>query len=355
MLNLFLFLNKLLILMKNLKILLPLVFICIVIGNILFYTNVYNKQLNFQEKMLFKHADGISNKIEKIGLSFENDVNYILYSSNLLDVFNSNNAELVAKLKIFYSKYPYLITNVLVYDNNQNVFSLYKDKNDNFLSNIYISRNQIGLLVKERLQLTNNVLTYALPMFRNNKLVGNIVVHIDLASFYRFQLEQAYLGGSFWLMVFDNTGNVLFHQNPEVKIQSDLLKSIIGNINNLKSGSNIYSSKNTNSETVKYLSVYSPISFLKCKHGILCNIDIKELNSGFVQKGILSILWNLILFAFIVLYYIKLVKSQSKEEKNLRESEEAIKQILELMPIGIIIINNLNRIISINKALHQES
>ena len=337
--------------MKNFKLFLPIVITCIVIGNALTFFNVYLKEINFQKRIIVAHVDEVSSTIEKIGMNFESDINYILYSSDFKTFFKQDkNIDLVSKLKLFYSKYPMLVTSIKVCDNNSNVFNLYKDKNDNFLTDIYTSREQVLINDKEKVDLTNNEQFISFPFFINNKVYGNIFVNIDLGSYFRLQLGQSSLNRSFGLAIFDASGNLYCNQKSKALYSDQGLRKILMNIAQSSNASDVSISKINKVGSLNILTAYSPMTFMHSKYGITCILNVKELKSSIILNCLISTFWSLLIIGIILFLYIKMVKNKDVEEKKLRESEEVIKQILELMPIGIIIINNLNRIVSINKS-----
>jgi PAS domain S-box-containing protein len=337
--------------MKNLKIILPIVFICVLVGNLYLYLNIYYKQKDFYTSLLFKQTENVSNFIEKNGQTFENDINYILYSENITNLFNPNqNKEIISKLEVFYSKYNSLIASIFVYDNNQNVFSLYKkDKRDNFLNDVYISRKQTQLFPKEKFVSIGSDNFYVIPFFRDSNLVANIQVFVYLKSFFKSQIEPLYFDNKYWQRIVNEIGDDIYSTNNTANIQKLDLEEILNNIKNLKSG-NIYCTISEGEEKNDYLCAFSDFVFLKSRYAIIYAFNVEPIYKQLVKKGIFAILLNLTLLMIIVLYYLKLVKSKSEEEKKVRESEEAFKQIIEMMPIGIIIIDQHKRIKNFNKA-----
>lgn len=336
--------------MKNLKIILPLIFIVVLIGNSYFFIIAFNKQMNLQKDILSKQIDNISNLIEKLGLEFENDINYILYLDNVVKIFNyESNKEVLIKLEIFYSKYPSLITNILIYDNKQDVFSLYKDKRDYFLTDIYISRKQVQLLSKEKTILSNTEQVFVMPVFKNNEVIGNIIINLDLKSFFKKQLEQNDIGELMWQFIIDENGKSIYSPNLYLKLDNKILNDILKRVNDNKKGDLVSELKN-GKLNYKYLIAFDGFLFLKSKFIVLNSLKIGSIVQQFVRNGLWNIVLNISLLIVIVLYYFRMAKSGSDKEKKLRESEEAFKQIIEMMPIGIIIIDNEKRIKNINKA-----
>jgi PAS domain S-box-containing protein len=336
--------------MKNLKILLPTIFVLVLISNIYFFTVTYKRQNNFQKDILLKQVEKISNSIENIGMDFESNINYILYSDNIVNVFKPEYyKEIFIKLEILYSKYPSLITSILIQDNNQNVFSLYKDKTDNFLNDIYISRKQIKLYNKEKTILLNSEQVFIMPVFKNNEVIGNLIINLDLYRFFKKQLESNIVDENLWQMIIDDKGNIIYNPYANLRMNRNMLDTIAGQANDAKKDI-ISSVIERGSSKIKYISSYDYFVFLRTKFAVIANFKNQDILGQFITTGIWAIVINISLLLVIILYYIKMVKSRAVEEKKLRESEEAFKLIIELMPIGIIIIDQGKRIKSLNKA-----
>ncbi len=306
--------------------------------------------MNFHRELLLKQVENLSNSLEKTGLSFENDINFILYSDNVVNIFTPGlDKSIIAKLEVFYAKYPFLITNITVLDDNQNVYSIYKDSKDNFLNDTYVARVQSELLPKEREIITNTDQKYIMPIFRGNKLMGNILITIDLINYFKKTLDQSGISDYQWPSVFDFEGKVFFAPKNSYEGSVNVISNILAK---LKSSNDKSQSTDIEigTQKLKYLCAFSGFQFLKSKYAIAINLKIQHIVRHYIAKGFFATLLNLSLLALIVLYYLKMVKNISVEESKLRESEEAFKQIIEMMPIGIIIIDVYNRVKSLNKA-----
>src|SRR6056297_1950056 len=91
---------------------------------------IYKQQLDFHTDMLLNHTEICGWEIEQSGYDFENEINYIVFSSDLAHFFEDKyDADLkIKKLELFYFKYQKLIKNIKLIDTHKNVFSLFKDK-----------------------------------------------------------------------------------------------------------------------------------------------------------------------------------------------------------------------------------
>ncbi|MBL7111866.1 MAG: hypothetical protein ISS19_07995 [Bacteroidales bacterium] len=74
--------------------------------NTIFYINIYQRQVNFQTELLTQQLRICGNTIETKGLNFENEVNFILFSDDITQLFfDPNIKEIGSKnLELFYLK-----------------------------------------------------------------------------------------------------------------------------------------------------------------------------------------------------------------------------------------------------------
>lgn len=335
--------------MKKL-IILPVIIFVLITGNLYFFYDLYSNLIRFQTKIFQKEVNNLSNIIENNALEFENDINYILYSCKALDVFKTDqNNEIISKLKVYYSKYSSLITNIFIIDDKQNVLNIYKDKRDKFLTARYISRKQIKLYPKEKFLSDITEQTYVLPIFSNNEVIGNVSINFNLYEYLKKLTDISEINDNLSKIVIGDSGNCIYNSLISNKIDQSSLNKNVNQISNLKKSPVLYKIKNGKS-TDKYLIVYDSIIFLKSKLKILYCLNISSITYQFVNKCIWIIILNISLMIIILYYYLKTIKSREEEEQKLRESEEAFKQIIEMMPIGIIITNKESKIKSINNA-----
>jgi PAS domain S-box-containing protein len=335
---------------RNFKILIPVVLALLIGGNYLFISISYKSQLKYNQDLLTKQAEIFTSSVEKSCLDFENDINYILYSDDLIKIFKPDqNADVLVKLKVFYSKYSSLVTNIYVYDQHLNVFSLYRDKKENFLTDIYQSRKQNDLYAKDQIIISENQHLFVTPIFRDNELIGNIIVSVDLINYFKTIFSPIHVGVPIWFTVLNQNGSIFFATINNYSYKESDLTTVNADLQSNKEGC-IIAKINIDLKSLKYLIIYYPFTIFNEKLGILYNYNFEGIKYQMFPIGMLVILFNLIIILVIILYYFKLVQNKDEEENKLRESEEAFKQIIELMPIGIIIINRENKIQSINRA-----
>jgi CheY-like chemotaxis protein/signal transduction histidine kinase len=340
--------------MKNtFYIILCSVFVFIAI-NTIFYFKIYNDQRDFQTKLL-QHQIGIcGNTIEQFGMNFENEVNYILYSENINQLFNDPDIKEKGSknLELFYSKYSRIINNINILGDQKNVYSLILDKKNNFVSDYYESQQQIPLLDRDKLYLENGQYRFAIPIFKENKVHSNIVIGLDFTRYIEYVFETYKFENALWLWTLSD--------KKEIKLSSDNvfipdsldLNFIYDQILEGNDGSLIHKA-NIDGKIVKIISVYYPVRIIRKDFGIIFSLETASFLQPIFFKIIIITIASLLLLAIILFIHFRIIKVKSTETRNLKVSEQLLHKSFDNLPVGLIIVNQDNSIRTINKTAQE--
>ncbi len=337
--------------MKKIYYLLSIVIIIILGVNAYFGYHIYKQQLNFHTDMLSNQAQICSWEIEQSGYEFENEINYIVFSSDIASFFeNENDIEIkVKKLELFYFKYQNLIKNIRIIDNNKNVYSLFKDKTNHFISDYYISQRQRKLIDREDVILNNDgSYTYILPVFKDSKTVINILVKVDIDNYINSVFDNYHLGNTLWQWLVSTNGEIISNNITRDTLFVDEIDHITEDINNSYRGYILHnvSFENTNN---KYLSVYYPIRILTKDMGIVFSLETKIIINTVVTNSIIVGTSTMLILILIIYLFIFYIRKRYKEEKKIKDSLVAMREILESLPIGIMVLGENRVVKSLNK------
>ncbi len=335
--------------MKKFSIIIWIVIILVISVNILFYLDTFRQQQTFQKKILFEQVQNCGSEIEKTGMDFENEINYILFSDDIARLFEQSDYREngLSKLEVFYSKYHDLIKVINIYDQNRNVFSLYKDTHGNFITDYYISHRQKTLLNRENVLNEDNHYLYYLPVFRQDSVVANVEVTLGFTDFFRLEFARYHLDNTEWQwlisdgdVILNNLGGKSLDIKGLKKINQDLQEGYDGIIRH---------TIGIDGHEQKVLSYYYPITLLKKSFGIVfslkSDIPLKALTTRtiFVSAGSFALL---IAAIFI---FLGMLRKKSDNELRLIESHNALQLTIESLPIGIMILDKEKNIRNINK------
>ncbi|MFC2103808.1 response regulator [Bacteroidota bacterium] len=337
--------------MKKFYYLISAIIVIIICVNAYYSYHIYNQQLNFHTDMLSNQAQICGWEIEQSGYEFENEINYIVFSSDIASFFEDQDGiELkVKKLELFYFKYQNLIKNIKIIDNNKNVYSLFKDKTNHFISDYYISQRQQVLVNKEKVSLNNDgSYTYILPVFKDSKTVINILVKTDINNYINSVFENYHLGSTLWQWLLNTDGEIITNNLTHDSISVNKIDRIAEDIKNGYNGSVLHNVSFENSEN-EYLSAYYPMRILTRDLGIVFSLETNIIISSVITTSIIVGASTVIILILIIVLFILFIRKRNKEEDRIRNSLSAMSEILASLPIGIMVLGENKDVKSLNK------
>lgn len=337
--------------MKKFYYLVAFVISIILIVNAYYGYHIYNQQLKFHSDMLKSQSQICGWDIEQSGYEFENEINYIVFSSDMISFFdNPADRELkVKKLELFYFKYQNLIKSIQLIDNNRNVYSLFKDKTNHFISDYYLSQRQKKLVDREKVEVNSDgTYTYVLPVFKDNLTTLNILIKVDIDTYINSIFENYHLGKTLWQWLVSTDGVIISNNLTKDSIQITQLEKITSDLQNGYQGS-VLNSASYNDIKDNYLSAYYPIRILSNDYGIVFSLETKTIIDSVITNSILVSTSTILILILIIILFIFLIRKKNSEQSSIKQSENALRETLESLPIGIMILDNNKVVKSINK------
>jgi signal transduction histidine kinase/CheY-like chemotaxis protein len=316
--------------------------------NFLVFKSLMQKQVNYQKNILFSQAKICASDIDKKLMDFENDLNFILFSDDISELFSehSENSQSLRKLELFYSSYANLIKNIDIYDNEKNVFNLFKDKQ--FISDKYVAQRQRKLVEKEQVKVNKDEYHYFIPVFKDREVYGNILVTVNLSEYLIDELQRFYLDEICYQWVIDpETGNN--HTNfPGGSVVIDKYDLILADLNN--NLENLIRHQVTSDSVSTYLiTVYKPITVLDHKFGLAFSYNNTFFIKEVFSRSIFIIIVSILLFALTAFILIREVGKSGKKKRIADKERDQLHSILYNLPIGVIIFNDMAKIEYINQ------
>lgn len=336
--------------MRKVYLAISLVITTILVVNIYYYFDIFRQQIDFQKNFLINQTQICSYEIEKRGYDFENDLNAILYSEDLSRFF-SNRVVMDAgtkKLEILYSNYSTLISSILLYDNHKNVLNLYKDSKNNIYPDYFTTNTQKELKLREEISHKNGKYSYYIPIFKDNQVTGNIEVGLDFEYFIYDIFSKFHVQDIQWQWLIDENGNIILNNlTPEelrvpdlFQITENLAEGFMGDLQHT-----IYAGK----AEEEVISVYIPTRLLGREFGVVFSLQTDYIRGAIIRNALLIAGITLVLIGLIIFIFLYVIRKKNQEEKKLKESEFALKEIIESLPIGILVLGEDKKIRSINK------
>ncbi len=334
--------------MKKIYFLVSIVVVIIIAINIYFYTEIYKQQLYFQKELIQKQVNVCGVNIERTGSGFESDINGILFSDDLTKIFISDISEGLRRIEVFYTKYDNLIDNIKVFDNKNNVYSIYRDVKENFITDHYISQRRRKLLEKEDLFSERGVFYYSVPYFQDNEAIINVQIQLKFREYFDAVFQQYYLGNSLWQWLIDNEGNVISQNltsdslaiGSKAEITSKVLQGHEDFLNH-----EIY----LDGEKEEVISAWYPVRLLKKDFGIVFSLRTDEFLKQIIRNTIIISAISFVLLVFTILFFLRIVRNKDRHTSEINTRLDELTNIIESLPIGLIIVNQDKTIKTINK------
>lgn len=320
--------------------------------NIYYYFDIYDQQINFQKDFLLKQTQICGYEIEQTEQEFRSDVNNILFSNDLSRIVEDLELQsrVITQFEIFYSKYDPLITQIMIVDDQKNIFSILKDQKNQFIHDQYQLHNQRDLQPREMIETVNNNTYYYVPYFNDNRVIGNIVVRIDYINFINWVFEKSHLGSTQWqwlieigdklTIVSNNLTKDEFNITQLFKITDDLSEGFQGTIHH---------SIVLYGEEQEIISAYYPTTILGMEFGIVFSLKTDFIAKAVFKNAIIIAVVTLLFISLIIFILLLFIFKKRAEQKALLASEQVLKQILESLPVGIIAVDKEKKIQRANK------
>lgn len=320
--------------------------------NIYYYFDIYDQQIDFQKGFLLKQTQICGYEIEQTEQEFQSDANKILFFNNLVRIFDNKELQTktISQFEIFYSKYEQLVNQIQIYDNRKNVFSIVKDKNNQFIHDSYQSHNQRELQPRKRIETVDNNTLYYLPVFKDNRVVGNIEVSINYINYINGVFEKSHLGSTQWqwLIELGEEARILSNNLTKdelnvthlYKITDDLFEGFQGTIKHAII---------LDGDEQEIISAFYPTTILGMEFGIVFSLKTDFIAKAVAKNAIIIVIVTLLFISLIILILLFFIFKNRNEQQILKESELVLKQILESLPIGVLVVDKDKKIQRANK------
>ena len=335
-----------------------ILFIILALNGLTIYS--FNRRyVNFLNETLLRQSQLCGEYMETTLLQFSSDINKELDRYTYSEIFGDPAQFRVAtqSLRMFYTKYRDLITNISVYDNKKNFYALYLDTEDKFgtadrfVVDSFPRKTQTRLYARDRIEQEKSVLKYYYPYFGQDVVNGNVMVEVDINRFANEIFSLYPLGNTVhWQWVLDSEGNVILDNFNSDSIRIEKLNDLADSIKNENIGIIEHNLWDREGNREKLYTAYYPISIYSRKMGIMFSVSRSRFLGFFLHRNLQVAIFSQILATGLVIYLLIMLRRHLKREKRLKLSEIVFRQIIEHFPVGIMIIDEMNIIRNINSA-----
>jgi len=334
-----------------------ILFVILALNGITIYS-INQRYIKFLNETLLTQSRLCGEYMETNLLQFSSDINRELNMYKYSEIFGDPDKfrEATQSLRLFYTKYRELITNISVYDDKKNFYALYLDSEDNFsksdrfVVDSFPRTTQKRLYSRDRIERSGSILRYYYPYFGQDVVNGNVVVEVDIKRFAD-QIFNLYPRGKTvnWQWVLDDDGNIILHNFPTDSFRLEKLDVLADSVDAEATGIlEHFSVSETGRE--KIYTAYYPLSIYSRKMGVMFSVSRNQFFNFFVNRNLMVAIFSQILATALVVYLLVSLARHKKREQRLKLSEIVFRQIIEHFPVGIMIIDEMNVIRNINSA-----
>ena len=350
--------------MKRLTILTVILFLVIVIINYIYYNGLYNKQINYVKNLLGQQIAIIGSEVNNANITFESDLNEIIMEEELSDFFNEDTPDvkerIIEKFKFYYSKYDNFVETIEYNGSQTQVFMLYKDlENDEWIANTYLAQDQKELLERDRLEPNRNKWDLIMPVYSiNNDLIGNIVITVDYIKYFNSLFRKYKLEDQQWQWLTDEEGSVVLSNyfDDNITNRANITDVEIRNLRHINEditegiNSNIEHSIVARGVSRRVISSYYAVELLRRDFGMVFSAPADFYQRYIIRNSLLIVTLTIVLVSLLIMIYRRYINRQTYGAKRLRESEQTFIRLIELMPVGVVVVNKENEILKANES-----
>ncbi len=306
--------------MKKIVTLLSIVVFIIVLLNLYFYMNSYNRQLNAIESNASHDSKTLGNIIENTVRDLEQEIKY---SFSLIDIdrmfSNSTEKNLTEKkIRYFLFKYNELIFEIKFINSTGKSYSQRKDLKNYFYSRYDTLRSEpLSPKFIERFDSELKKYVIVEPFTANGEVKGNVIFTLDFSKFLKNIFEGYYTTEIFYQSVINSKGDIVFSNIEGGKVLSEI-EYIKNEILQGFQG-NLYHELISADSKPKVFTSYYPIKVLDENLAVLNTVQYKNIifssNVDLILVG--SVTFIILLVMLII--FIFLFNQNKKEQAVLRD------------------------------------
>jgi len=336
--------------MKKLTIISYSAFLLILIIFTIFFRSLYFNQVEHFKKLLDRQVIIVGSEVDNTSMYIVSDLVEFDFSEDVALFFSDQNVgdRAKEKIKLYYSKYEDLVISVMLYNNTGDVYTLFKDEEKNtWLDGSYKAQLQPEIFDHERLEAERDKYKYYLPIIDDGQVIANFVITVDLMKYFSRVFTKYNLEDYQWQWIVNDTGAVVFDNHIGTVGYSQLSK-ISDQVSQGISG-RISHDMITGKVKKEVMSSFYPVNILGKDFGIVFSAPTDFFrkyiirNSLFLGLGILSIVF------FLIWYFRRIYLKESLQAKETGDSVSALMDIIDQMPVGVIVYNDNREIVNANK------
>ena len=315
-----------------------------------FYLSLYRNQIEYSNKILDRQVMIAGSDIDNTSMYIVSDLNEIDFSDDIPDFFTdpSVNERVRERMKLYYSKYEDIIVGLMLYNNEGDVYTLFKDEERNsWLDGTYRAQNVPEIFDVERLEADRDRYKYYLPVLKEGETLGNLVLTIDFNKYFARVLAKYNLDQYQWQWVINDTAAIIF-DNHGGEVLYNQVQKIAEAVINGNSG-RITHRMESGGVTNEILSAYYPVTLFGLDFGTVFSAPTDFFRKYMVRNSIILGVLTMLTLLFIIFLYRFSARKQNRKLSETGDSERTLLSIIDQIPVGLLIYNSGREVLRANR------
>ncbi|MBS2098392.1 response regulator [Carboxylicivirga linearis] len=322
----------------------------LVLSNVYYYVDTFKNQVNVQKDILLKQSLIVGDQLNQYFKKTHTNISILVSETELRKLFRdkAESVEVQKRLELLFLSYSEHLISLKVKDVDGDVFELKKGLGNTFISSF--SSDDVEEFITSQMYINpqGTKITYIQPLFNNTKVIGYMQFEMMLeaffnSAFYNFNLEDFHFQ---WVM--KPNGWVVYntlHKNAFYPVLEGSAEYNKGNkwfhkIHTLHAGF----------EDVEVLTVFNRLEFSGNDYYLAFSMPMDVITSSIASNSFVLVAISLFVIILIIGVFSYSYKRHAEDERSLKKSEEALRQIIYYLPVGVVLLDSSKRIRQVNKA-----
>jgi len=321
----------------------------LVVSNIYYYLDTYYWQIDTQKDILLKQSLLVRDKLSQFANKTSTSIS-ILVSQNELDslfVSKERSIEVQKRLELLFNSFSNHLSRLTVSDTNGNAFELRRAVNGAFISTFSVKENY-DQETKVLINPQGTRILYCQPLKFKDEIIGFVKFDMNLSDFFKSELDNFNVEGVHYQWVMKPNEAVVYNTLNKVNF-FPILDDISDDIGKKDWFHKVHSIKIDN-EKQKVLTVFTRLYFNEMSYYLAFSMPQSIITASIARYSFLVGGISLFIVCLIIFVFSLYHRRHVDDEKTLKKSEEALRKMVYYMPVGVVLMDNDNRIRQVNKA-----
>ncbi|MBN2167393.1 MAG: response regulator [Marinilabiliaceae bacterium] len=336
--------------MKNAFVIAAVSIVLLIALNVYYYYDTFKWQIATQQKVLDKELIICSDQIDQFFQKTQTNVLLLLSKHEMRKFFKNPGLaiETQKRIELLYNRYDDFLNGLKVYNNHGTSYTLRRGVNGTTIS--FFEKTHIEDAFSSRIVINPelNQIIYLQPLQIDSEIYGFVEFNINMSHFFsvfmlnynleEYQFQWVVNSESEIIYATVDSLNIVAHNND---IENRLKKKLpFERVHFLK----------FDGKTEKVISVFRPLSFSDNTYYLGFSLPVSLVTASIAKNTFLVGGITILIILFIIIFFALYLKKRNEQDKMMKLTQDALKKMIYYLPAGILMIDNNNKIIQVNRA-----